>query len=497
MNFIERVISVFSPRWAAVRQAGRASLDLLTRGYDAGSYGRRFKNWNVGPIRSADSQNSENSHLIRERSSDLVRNHPFARRAVNVLTRHIVGTGIQARITHKSPRTRDNLRIMWKNWTGGTACDFDENKTFAKIQELAVRAMLERGECFIIARTNPDSNAPMRLQLQVLEADHRARDYGFVTQDGGEVRYGIQYDSTGRKTGYWLYETHPGENTSRAKLVPTFFPSKDVIHLFDQERPGQTIGTPVGTSSVVRLRDLLDYEDAQLVAQKVKACFAVFVTKQTDINLPSSEDYEDERVTPGMIRRMSPGEQVQIATPPTISGYEEYSRSVQRSIAAGFGVTYESMTGDFSQVNFSSARMGQLEFYKGVEQSQHLLVIPILCAKIWSWFLRYALVSGYLNEQQAATATVEWTAPSRQFIDPLKEIEALNERVRGGFISWQEAVREMGYDPEQLFDQLQEDAKMFDKAGLMPASDPRFDANRGMGLEPPPKKSETKNLESE
>ncbi len=496
MNFLEQIIRFFSPSLAVARQAARSMANMLERGYDAGSYGRRFKNWNVGPIRSADSQNSESNYLIRERVSDLVRNHPFARRAIKVLTRHIVGVGIQARITHNSPRTRENLRKVWKAWTNGTDCDFDGNKTFAKIQALAVRAMLERGECFIIARTNPDSSAPMRLQLQVLEADHRARDYGFMAPDGGEVRYGIQYDRSGRKTGYWLYETHPGENTSRAKLLPVFFPVKNVIHLFDQERPGQTIGTPAGTSSVVRLRDLLDYEDAQLVAQKVKACFAVFVTKQTDLNLPNTEDYEDERVTPGMIRHMSPGEQVQVATPPTITGYDEYNRSVQRSIAAGFDITYEAMTGDYSQVNFSSARMGQLEFYKEVEQAQELLVIPVLCAKIWKWFLNYAVLSGYITEQQANGAEAQWTAPSREFIDPLKEIEALSARVRGGFMSWQEAVRSMGYDPEMVFEQLQEDGKKFSESGLMPESDPRFDANRG-DPDKQAKKMESKNLESE
>ena len=64
------------------------------------------------------------------------------------------------------------------------------------------------------------------------------------------------------------------------KLAPKFVSSDDMIHVFYKEFPEQVRGVPFGTSTMLSMRDLADYKDAQLMLQKVSACHVAFTTKQ-------------------------------------------------------------------------------------------------------------------------------------------------------------------------------------------------------------------------
>jgi capsid protein len=103
-------------------------------------------------------------------------------------------------------------------------------------------------------------------------------------------------------------------------------------------------------------------------------------------------------------------------------------------------------------------------------------LIPRFCDKIFPWFLDACQLKGIVPFGSKIKAT--WTAPRREMIDPYKEIQALKEQLRAGLCSWQDVVKMLGYIPEELFDEISQDKEMWDKLGLMPTIDPRFDSNR-------------------
>lgn len=486
MTWFEKAIGVISPSWMLKRLRSFAVASILNRFYDGAANGRRTKNWRTQPT-SANTEIYAGLSELRNRSRDLVRNNPYARKAMRVIPANVVGTGIWPMMrVGKSEAAQKKLREFWRKWATTTRCDFDGRKTMAKIQNLSFRSMLESGE--VLLRKVYEKG--IGLQIQVIESDHldTSKD-GYEIEDGF-VRQGIQFSKSGRRIGYWIWENHPGDNRMSLKSTSTLVPSSDIIHLYQEERPGQLRGVPLGTASMLRMRDFDDYEDAQLVRQKIAACFAIFITSEQH-GAPSGVDDGDslERVEPGMIERLRPGETVSFGTPPNSEGYSDYTRKVLQGIAAGYDTTYEALTGDLTGVNFSSGRMGHIEFQRLVEEWQDLLLIPVLCNGIWDWFLDYALIMGIIKNKEDVECS--WTAPRREFVDPLKEIKALIEEVRAGLKSWQEAVRSLGYDPEEVMKQLAEDAKKFDEAGLMPWADPRFDPNRTVpGTEAPsPKKA--------
>jgi capsid protein len=74
-------------------------------------------------------------------------------------------------------------------------------------------------------------------------------------------------------------------------------------------------------------------------------------------------------------------------TPPTAPGAEDYRKSKHRNIATGYEVTYEMMSGDYSQVNFSSGRMGWIEHQRCIDHWQWMTLIPTFCKRAFGWFL--------------------------------------------------------------------------------------------------------------
>ena len=64
------------------------------------------------------------------------------------------------------------------------------------------------------------------------------------------------------------------------------------------------------------------------------------------------------------------------------------------AIAAGVGLTYELLTGDLSQVNYSSIRAGLMEFRRRMEALQWQLLVPGLCQPVWRRFVLAAQAIG-------------------------------------------------------------------------------------------------------
>lgn len=482
MNALDKIIGFFSPHTGALRLQARHVMDSVEklRRYDAAGHGRRVEDWKVGNI-SANRELDMSLLRIIARSRDLDRNNPYAKRAIERIADNVVGIGIRPTFSKQSVK----FAKIWKAWAEGDSkeCDFDGRHNLFGLQWLTMRTVAESGSAFIRKRrTSGNKKSGVPIQLQVLEPDiiDFSRNYQSIDNKnpGGYCVQGIEFWPDGRRKGYWMWEHYPSEVvTVLSSTMSKFVPVEDVIHVYQVERPGQCHGVPFGVQSFVRLKDFDDFEDAELIRQKIAACFSVFVTKSTDAVDTSGEKVTaTERLEPGMIEHLSPGETVSFTNPPAKDGIDGYSRQVLQGIAAGYGTTYEALTGDMRNVNFSSGRMGWLEFQRTVNRYQYQMFIPNFCSDVLTWFKDGAVIAGVGSVDNIAA---DWTPPRREMIDPLKEITALSMSVRNGFQDWGEAVTELGDDPETVLDRMQKWATEFDKRGLIMDSDPRKTAAGG------------------
>jgi lambda family phage portal protein len=173
-----------------------------------------------------------------------------------------------------------------------------------------------------------------------------------------------------------------------------------------------------------------------------------------------------------MIEYLPAGKDVRFAAPAASGGYPEYMRIQLHAIAAGLGLTYELLTGDLSQVNYSSIRAGLIEFRRRMEALQWQVLIPCLCNPVWSRFVQVAQAAGSLP---AGTFGVEWTAPRFEAVDPLKDAKADIMSVRAGFMTLKEAIARNGYDPSDVLMEIADTNARIDELDLVLDSDPRRD----------------------
>lgn len=455
------------------------------RNFDAGSRKPRLSSW-YAPGTDATSS-IKNPSTIRNRARDLVRNNPWANKALSVLTNNTIGYGIRCQIKSKSQARAKKAQLLWEEWAGTTACDADGQHNLFGLQQLAFRSLCESGECLIRLRPRrPEDNLPLPFQLQVIEpdliADSIAGSAIIQLQNGGtnQVIRGIEYDAIGRRVAYYLYKVHPGsEILNLSPSQYTRVDASEVIHLFRKDRPGQERGVSWLSPVTVSLRELQIYEDASLKRFQLSNLFAGFIT--TDDPSAMQEELDDALpdLQPGTMYMLKPGQNIEFSSPPSAGEDPKFRDSCLRRIAAGIGITYEALTGNLSEVNFSSARMGAHEMGRNIEAWQWNLFIPAFCDGVFKWFKDALSIQGV----DTADLKPQWTPPARTVVDPSKEYAALLAATKAGFMSTPEAIRQQGYDPDEVISEQAEYLAKLDAAGVSAESDFR---NQGGPVAPQP-----------
>jgi lambda family phage portal protein len=484
-NALDNVIGFFNPEAGVKRARARMTLEQA-RKYDGAAGGRRNQNWHA-PSTSADAALGPSLERLRNRSRDLSRNNPFAARAVQVLVNNTVGGGVLGQIHSRSRNRASRWNQAWEDWAKNPhLCDHDGRADFWGLQALVFRTVVESGECLIRKRIDPRAEFP--LKLQILEPDFI--DDGTkdgLTEDGGYIRQGVEYGPNDERIAYHLHRQHPGDRVLALHKYETVkVPADEIIHVFRRDRPGQGRGVPWGAPVISRLRDFDDFSDAQLLKQKISACFTGFVidseSQDTGGTPPLAESLE-----PGSIEILPAGKDVRFASPPSVGEFDQFSRSMLLQIAAGYGVTYEALTSDLSHANYSAARMGHLEFARNVDCWQKQILVAQMLGPIWGWFKQSAEIIG----DDPADVRMHWTPAKRELIDPQKEVGAIIEAVRGGLMSLSEAIRRSGYEPGEVLAEIARDAAMLDELGLILDTDPRNVTAAGMLQMEPQQETET------
>lgn len=450
-----------------------------TRKYEAGSKAARLSSW-YAPSSDATTAIQQPA-TIRNRARDLVRNNPWANKGLATIVNNTIGFGIRAKINAKSKLRAKQAQQKWMAWAETTACDADGINNFYGLQQMAFRSLAESGECLIRLRPRrPEDNLPLPFQIQVLEPDFIA-DGSIINLAVGtqnQIVRGIEYDAIGRRVAYYLYKVHPGSEI--INLSPEQFTrvdAREIIHLFRKDRPGQERGVSWFAPVVVALRELGIYEDAYLKRQQLANLFAGFIT--TDDPAAMDEELADELpdLQPGTMYMLKPGRSIEFSAPPPTGEDPAYRDSCLRRVAAGLGISYEALTGNLSEVNFSSARMGAHEMGRNIDAWQWNLFIPRFCDGVFQWFKDALTMQGMVTDD----ITAEWTPPIRTVVDPSKENKALLTAVRAGFMSLPEAIRQQGYDPDLVLEEQQEYLAKLDVAGVLVDSDVRNDiSNTGV-----------------
>ena len=453
-TLIDRFVGYINPDAGLRRLRAR---EMLVRAYEGASAKDGWRPKRGGA--SANTDHLADGASLRTRARSLVQNVPYIARGLESLVSNTIGTGITPRSLSNNATAIDKL---WNDWA--KVCDADGRLDIYGLQANAYRAMEQDGEVLIRLRARrPEDGLPVPLQLQVLEIDWL--DSSKMGASGpNTILNGIEYDPLGKIVFYWLWDQHPGElaTARRSKTSSYPVPANRIIHLYAPQRPGQGRGFTRLAPVIARVRDVQLYEDAELQRKNLETRLSVLASGDAStMSMTESESQTVVRSTgelgtlaSGGITQVPTGVTLTVVEPKAAGGYVDYVKYQLHLIASGMGVTYEMMTGDVREVNFSSARVSMLEFRRNAEQMQWLTLIPRLCEPIWRAFADAASLVGKMRPNDA---DVDWSTPKWDYVNPEQDVKADLAEIFGGLSTFSEKLRRRGYKPELVFKELKTD----------------------------------------
>lgn len=496
-TWLDQAIGWFSPAAEERRIRARARTEIISRRlYDGAARPGRGDGF-LRAQRGADPNAAigASASVLRNAARDLVRNNPTVALSIEDWETHAAPMSVRAQVDEKDPaKSRPmNERIDTAWWEWSLEADFNEVTDFEGLQRIVVRELIEAGGCLVHRKLEDrTSKRVIPMQVQLLEIDYldTGRDRE-KPEGGGFIMGGIQFNAAGRRTGYWIHRQHPGGMSWSGVTGGSYFvPADDMLLIFDPLRAGQQTGVTRMATVLQRARDMGIYEEAELVRKNTEACLVGSVEDpNADLDAvaagectltPAVTDADGNRIeefAPGMFMYPAPGRKISFHQPTANGGYAEYIRTGDRRVAAGIGTTYERHTGDYSQVNYSSARLGDNGFRRRVEKLQNKVLVPQFLRPVFHrWWLPLAVLKGVAPDVRTWS---KWSPPRWDSINPVDDARADLINMRSGVATLPQVLASHGLDPVDQVLELGEFNKLCDEHGVILDSDPRHRTSAG------------------
>jgi len=469
--------------WASL-SAPKPSGRTATRMYAAARPTRLNSGWSVLNT-SADTELATSLTALRTRSRQLVRDASYAKRAHGIIVNNVIGQGVglQAAVMTSrgdyNNRINDDIQTQFARWEAACNCHTGGALHFHDLERAVMGQVFDAGECIVRIHLSAFGDSKIPIALELIEAERMADEFFQPSAEGvgnGQTRFGIEQDAFGRPQAYWLRRRHPGDirasfGTTGSDMYERV-PAAQIIHLYVIDRWPQSRGEPWLHTAARRLNDMDGYSEAEIVAARGAAnYFATIETPDPDGSLGEEQPDGTQQMAmePGAIERLGPGEKLNFVSPNRPNAaMDGFMRYMLREVAAGTGISYESLSRDYSQSNYSSSRMGVIDdrdLFR-VHQAWYIRAFRLPIHKIWLQQAIYASALKTISVTDYALAPEKyedalfkprgWT-----WVDPVKEIKAYQEAVAAGFTTVSAVVAATG-SGQDLEDVLNERRRELD-----------------------------------
>ena len=384
---------------------------------------------------------SENAEILtsiiaaRGRSRRVVRDNPFAR---NMVESHIDNVGgdnpfrLEMKVGKKSASgefteekdVNDEIEAWWEEAGEPVNCCANGTYSRSEMYWQAIAAIVRDGG--IIYRHRKffaDNEFGYAIEpIEIDRLDHYYKRPSARSQN--EIQFSIEMNGDHRPVAYWILSRHPGDvfafsNSPRYRERRA---ADEIIALFDiRTRAGQYVGMPRLASIIQRLHRIDQFDIAHCTAAIWTACQPIFFTQ----DFPAAMEMVPDFIKTAMERaeeiagaegsgfgvgekfnNMEPGtatplpfgvKPVQTTAHFPSEGAVGFTKDNLRATGAGLQMPYHTLTGDYSEINFSSGRLGENAWHDTCKRLQrHImtnLVKPHFCQALF-----YAMATGAIKQ---------------------------------------------------------------------------------------------------
>jgi len=482
-------------------------------GYRAGQYDNDMLSWSPS-IRSADAELLPDMKTMVARGYDLQRNNSFTSGGIQIHKDNIIGSGL---ILSAKPNYRLlGLDVEWAaEWSRNTEAKFraycedpdcyidaGRRNWFGGLLLLGYTQYLTAGEILALGEWLPGRGGNYSTAIQMVDPTRLSNPQNVMDTD--RLRAGVSMDNMGAAHTYHIRSAlqsdgrFAGAKTHEWVSVPreTTWGRQRVIHIFEQERAGQTRGKTGLATIIANSFKLGKFKDASLESAIINSLYAGIMRTDMDYaraaetlgadDLPeyqksvlnsASAFYGDKAVKVGgsKVLRLFPGDSFDFTTPQHPGpNFADFEQSFLKELAAGWNLTYEQLSRDYTKTNYSGARAGLQEAWKFFT-SRRELIGGRFASGIYTLWLEEAIDKGEVElppgapdfyEAKAAYCRARWIGPGKGTVDPLKEAKADELEMDMGTLTFEDACASRGKDWEDQMDQLQREKQAREQRGL-------------------------------
>lgn len=354
--------------------------------------------------------------VVRIRSRYEAENNSWYAGILRTAVNHIVGNGPRLQVLTPNPEANQRIERAWRRWA--QAVDL------ADMLRTIVEAYWRDGEVFVMRSERPH-HYPLTLDMRIFEADQVANPwYGTSWQDQF-IDDGIRFDQATNELEVYVFDRHPGSNTPLSTLTGNWYSSREVLHLFRADRPGQTRGIPRATPALQTLPIMRRQELATLYSAETAANFAMYLKSNSPALDPAASpaDFAEIEIARNMLTTLPAGWEIGQVEPKQPGPlYEMFQRQALQSFSRCTNMPYTLAAGTGKDANFSSFKGDMKNVWEPEVRCEQSRVEFSIIEPVLRWFLESAIYVPGLLDGLPAIGDIDhrWHWP------PLPELDAVD-----------------------------------------------------------------------
>ncbi|WP_194761641.1 phage portal protein [Pantoea ananatis] len=400
---------------------------------------------------------------IRNKSRELSLNNPIAKNYIQKCADGVVGAdGITIKPAVEVGEVGDDNsklnqsieKLFYRYAENPEQFSYDGQLSIDLFQQVVEKTRARDGECFIRRRDN---------KYEIIDAA-RLVSTRFGLTKNGYYSNSIEFDgATHKPIAYYIHNYNPITyqiDTGSYERVP----AEEIIHYFIPEFPNQQRGIPDLFAGQKVLQELQEYIQATLVSKKVAASTTAFITN-TNTGDYDLEDEEQTRLNveyleAGSIYELNPGQDIKSVNPNAgVDGINDFVNNLMNQISMSLGITKMNLMGDTSNASFSAAKLADRLQQTTFKTRSNAMISRVLKKIYANWLANELLNNSKLGRFSDFDNLVvaHYIPVKNTSIDPVKDAQYEIMLLDAGLKSKQQIIHEMGYSPDVVFKQIEEE----------------------------------------
>jgi len=476
MNLLDQAIYLLSPEWALRRAHAR---QLFARYESAKPSRGRRELGNGGGDADRDLQWSRKP--LRDKARWFDANSGYATGAFDTFVASLVGTQITTEPfvlrRDSTPHTRFNeqLKALWNEW-----CERPHiagRYTMGSADRLCARTLARDGGFMVRMFEGLQYRHFTRfpLSLEYLEPDQLAD----LTDPARRIVMGVEKDEFGVHLFYHLLRKHPGGIMPGSNADTIRVPAADLFYVIHAKRLNQGVGVTKLHAVENDMQDIHELDRYEMEAAKQGAAIGLVFERTADWEqaLDAAGNPVDrpaiEKFWPGMVvDGLDVGEVAKMLNPNSRPNpnLKPFRTDRLREVSTGSGLCSPSaMMGEYGG-SYSAERQGLVDNQRRIDP-QIADFFDYYKQPLYARWVQAVVQAGLVKVpwgsiNQRTLTRARHKAPKMPWIDPGREVTAMEKMVQAGFDSRTSQIRATGRNPEEVRQEFIMENEQDRKAGL-------------------------------